>query len=157
LPLGGGWWVGKLLDFHEPPLLESVSNAGVDAYRILRLPSLVVTGDWVIRVEKAASGASVVSKRSVLCKGGSELGIGSDWGREHVTGSVRVDEDTWDAVSSCMQRAFWGAPARDSELEADGTTFVVEGIRGGDYHLISRQDSNDRPDPILECTLSWNV
>lgn len=131
-PFEAGWFAGKLIDFRESPLAEHARSRGVTAYRVLYLPSLVLTGDWVVRVEHGAGGARLTSKRSVKCEDrkGDGLALGVQY--------LRMSEKRWTDLAACMEQAFWSAPYRDSVDGFDGMTVVVEGFRSGRYHIVQR-------------------
>lgn len=131
-PFEARWFAGKLIDFREPPLAEHTTAQGVTVYRVLYLPSLVLTGDWVVRVEHDADGTKATSKRSVECEDrkGEGLALGVQ--------TLHMSNKRWTDLAACMDQAFWSAPYDDSVLGFDGMTVVLEGFRGGRYHIVKR-------------------
>jgi hypothetical protein len=121
-----------LRDFHEPSLLERTNDHATHEYRVMTLPSLVVTGDSVITIRQRGAGATLESKRSILC----EDHIGD--GLATLVEKRAVDANTWRELAACMDHAFWEAPPRDGVNGADGVTTVIEGVRDGKYHFAHR-------------------
>jgi hypothetical protein len=149
------WYENHLRAMREPSLWDlSRNNTSVEVYRFLWLRSfdqpiavrLVVTPTGGLLISKATSGKAgfgsgrlIRDRESVLSK------ESTSW---FLQGVDRVD--------------FWNAPSRDNRSaktsEVSGAEWIIEGVRGGRYHVIDRwsPDSND-PAHVLGIMLVINL
>ncbi|MFI5456796.1 MAG: hypothetical protein ACHRXM_15220, partial [Isosphaerales bacterium] len=135
-------WYSKHLYAMAEPSLWKLSQRDRDAtvYRLLWLPSF--HHPVSVRIARTAEGAKL-HVRVLDGKGGYEPG------RVAIDRNITLADEERKNLDRYLERAsFWTMstrPADDGGVE-DGDQLIVEGIRGGTYHVVDRQ----MPDPAYE-------
>lgn len=146
------WYSSHLLAMQEQPLYPPDADQS-DVYRLLYL----LCWDSPVLVRFSLTGAvwRVVCKRT---NGFSEFGFGGQL----------TDEDPRDLSPDEAARflslldgaAFWDMPSCDLSLGFDGAHAVLEGVKGGRYHVVDRWSPHETPyaelvDFILALCPDW--
>ncbi len=132
-------WYSEHLDAMDEPSLWKLSQRDRDAtvYRLLWLPSF--HHPVCVRIARTAEGARLRA-RVLDGKGGYEPG------RVAVDRNIALADEEWMTLDRHLEQAeFWAMTTRsadDGGVE-DGAQLIVEGIKGGTYHVVDRQ----MPDP----------
>jgi hypothetical protein len=130
-------WYGKHLASMSEPSLSCSRPTMSEAYRFLWLRTF--HEPWAIRVERTATGAYLLAVETDG-RGGYEPGRPSD------SFSRTLDSRGWNAIAGCVQAAdFWQMPLNDERRGEDGAEWIVEGLRGGEYRVISRWSPGSGP------------
>jgi hypothetical protein len=130
-------WFSKHLRAMAEPSLSDLARRDPQAvvYRFLELPSF--THPIGIRITKARDGATL---RVVILDGQG----GYEPGGVAVDRVVHLTLDQWQELERRIEEAnFWNLdtePPKEAGGVADGSMFVLEGVRGGQYHVIHRPD-----------------
>jgi hypothetical protein len=123
-------WYGKHLAAMNEPSLSCSRPTTSEAYRFVWLRSF--HEPWAIRVERTATGAHLFAVETDG-RGGYGAGRPSD------TISRELDSSGWNSLAACIQSAdFWQMPLDEERSGFDGAEWIVEGLRGGEYRVISR-------------------
>jgi hypothetical protein len=123
-------WYGKHLASMKEPSLSCSRPATSEAYRFVWLRSF--HEPWAIRVERTATGAHLFAVETDG-RGGYGAGRPSD------TIARALDGSGWNNLAVCIQSAdFWRMPLDEERTGADGAEWIVEGLRDGEYRVISR-------------------
>jgi len=122
------------------PALDSISNCGVEVYRLLVVP--IRDYVWTVRLELAGDSVRVVTK--------TLSGVG---GYEHPTHQLssafekRQGRALFDSVSRLIDSAtIWSLPETDYSRRMDATSYILEVRQGCRYRRLYREaaDSSDR-------------
>ncbi len=134
------WYSKHLAALGEPSLLTLTQrDRDVTIYRLLWLPSF--HHPVCVRIERASEGARLHAK--VLDGKG-----GYDPGQIAIDRRLTLDAEQWDRLEQLLdEAAYWELPTRlADDGGCDGDQLVVEGVRGGKYHVVDRWD----PDPVYK-------
>jgi hypothetical protein len=128
---GGDEWYSRFLRaMGELRLAEGAAGSTDQIFRLTVLPSF--TTPLAVRLHRRGSSAVVVT--TVLGGAGGYEPGGVVW-----HDSVEV---TPGDAESYLQRAkvaeFWSMPVQANDLGFDGTTWMLEGVQGGRYHVVVR-------------------
>jgi hypothetical protein len=130
------WYSEDLFAMKEPSLTTlRDEKPGAVAYRFLWTPSFHPA--LTVRIVPSASGATLFAVQL------EKAGYGG--GKPSVSKSIRLNREQWQDFERRVNDArFWSLPT-DCEKRgmADGAAFVMEGVRGGEYHVVH---ANSQPD-----------
>lgn len=130
-------WYSKHLAAMREPSLSCSRPASAEAYRFVWLRSF--HEPWAVRVERTPGGAHLFAVET-SGRGGYDPGRPSD------TISREIGSGGWNTVVACVQSAdFWNLPLKDPRLGLDGAAWIVEGLRAGEYRVISRWSPDTGP------------
>ena len=126
--------------FQEPELLAPASKESPEVYRLLVVPTF--SRPLSIRIERRGAEYFITSK-TLSGQGGYDPGHLQDV-REYV-----IMPREWHHFKGLLQEsAFWLLPAEDKKFEPDsegsveicldGSTWLLEGLRNGEYHAVER-------------------
>ena len=116
---------------NEPSLWELArSDKQIGAYRLLWLPT------WgrpvAVRIERSGK---LVTLNAVLLGGDG----GYEIGELATSKRVALSERDWDTLVARTQGAgFWNMPTSIDDAGVDGERLVVEGLKNGEFHVVSR-------------------
>lgn len=124
------WYSGDLRAMGEPSLAQP--RAGVlESYRFLWLAG-PRTDHTAVRIDRTSNGPALTVK--VL-----DCAVGHDPGRKVTDRTRPLTQEQWNDFLQLLERAgFWSMPTRDSRRGLDGAEWVLEGVRGGEYHVVDR-------------------
>jgi hypothetical protein len=140
-PVGQGhgtkasWYAMHLKALHEPSLWEMAQDPKAEAYRFLWLRSF--HHPIAVRLVVRSSGSGWMHTRMTSGKGGYGPGriihSGVFWLAKTKTQSFLAAIDGLD---------FWNLPTfpgtDESSVGLDGAQWIVEGVKGGRYHVVDR-------------------
>lgn len=153
------WYSGTLSALQEPSLFALRDDKSTQVYRFLWLPSFHLPISVRLTVNTDGSGSIVT--RSVDSHAGLLTKPASDTGKLIRDTTIVIDKAQTQAVLDKLQRAaFWSMPTEEEQqqpqasgpsaggrtfvrLEADGSRWIVEGVRGGEYHVVDRWSPDD--------------
>lgn len=118
----------------EPSMWKKAREDGrLDAYRFLWLPGFdAAYRPVVVRIEMAGQQASLIVVQ--LGKGGEE-----EAGKIVLSKRASLNQDQWNHLTKLVRRAdFWDMPSRINDLGLDVEALLVEGAKGGEYHVVVR-------------------
>jgi hypothetical protein len=135
------WYVKHLRAMHEPSLLKLSKDTSKQSYRFLWLRTFhhpVST-----RLEVADDGSAQLFVKVLNGKGGY------DPGRMIINHTIKVSKDSVDYFLGLLQKAdFWNIPTEQPESSAigvDGAQWIIEGVGGGQYHVVDRWSPDEGP------------
>ncbi len=134
------WYSKHLKAMKEPSLWGLSRNAGgPESYRLLLLPSF--THPIAVRITKDGVGATL---RAVVLTGKG----GYEPGRVAIDRTLSLDAGQWAGLEKEIEAAeFWSLPTTVADDSGtDGEQYVVEGLKGGRYHVVDRWE----PDPAYK-------
>jgi hypothetical protein len=120
--------------FKDEPLLRAISQRDHDAtiYRLIWLPTY--HHPVCVRIHRTSEGARL---SAVVFDGKG----GYDPGQVAIDKSVRLGADQVKDLDRHMeQAAFWTMPTEEKfdGVVADGDSLILEGVKGGRYHIVRR-------------------
>jgi hypothetical protein len=126
--------------FQEPDLLDSASKESDVVYRLFVIPTF--TNPFMIKVKSQGAEYLVTSK--VLSGQG-----GYDPGHLQVVRERFIAPRDWHRFQGFLQKAsFWLLPSEDTRFKLvskgdgvvclDGSTWLLEGLEKGQYHIVER-------------------
>lgn len=152
------WYSNALRSLQEPSLFALRNDPSLQIYRFLRLSSF---GHPIsVRLTINADGSSSIVTRSVDNSPGFLTNPASVTGRLIMDTSTPVDKEQTEKVLEHLQRvAFWEMTTDEEEqprrlgsrshtapvLRHDGSQWILEGIRGGKYHVVDRWSPKQNP------------
>lgn len=120
-------WYGKhLRAMNERSLLD---NWDSEVYRFLWLR----TFDHPVVVRVQRNGLNLVS---VELNGAGGYEPGTRWRKDNVA----ISQDDWRSFTALLEKAsFWSMETNSpDDIGRDGSQWVLEGLRGGRYHIVDR-------------------
>ena len=128
----------KLLEtFKEPPLCKEGVKGRAQSYIFLWLPTF--EHPIFMRVNVGQDGRGTLSTKTLSGEGGYDLG------KLETTATRKLSRDEEvELFSTLADIGFWTLPAsvkNPYELVLDGTTWVIEGVRDGQCHTVTRESS----------------
>jgi len=128
-------WYGNHLKAMSEPVLWKESKSGAERYRFLWLRTF--DHPISVRVESTGSTATLFFKE--LNGAG-----GYDPGELIATKSVVINPEAWCAFIKKLDQAnYWNGPLERDDLGHDGSQWILEGVRGGRYHVVDRWTPRD--------------
>ena len=126
------WYTAQLTALQEPSLLALVKNPTAESYRFLWLRSF--HHPFAIRVDIKSDGTSVLTTKLASGAGGFRPGTLSQ-----DTSRVLTKEETQKFLSRLNALKFWSLPNPVNDQKGtDGSQWIVEGVKGGHYHVVDR-------------------
>ena len=125
--------------FRETPIVPA-ANPSTEIYRLFVVPTF--SHPLSIRVERGGGDYILVAKR-LSGQGGYGWGTLKDEKRR------RLSEKEWRGLLKLLdETSFWTLPTGDARFERnekgeeliclDGTSWILEGVRGAKYHVVDR-------------------
>lgn len=135
------WYSEHLTALKEPSLFESKQDGAAQSYRFLWLRTF--NHPVAVRVLIHADGSGTLVTKMADGMGGYEPG------NLIVDKTEPLPADRVKKFSEELQHlGYWtlpGLPGRETIVGADGSRWVIEGIRHGTYHLVDRWSPQDGP------------
>jgi len=126
------WYSGDLKALKEPSLLQMASSPQTESYRFLWLRTF--HHPVSIRLDIKPDGSSVVTKKITNGRGGYAPGALIENSSRPMT-----TIQTKDFLAEINESQFWSTPAYLSTVNGnDGSEWIIEGIKGGKYHVVAR-------------------
>lgn len=127
-----GWYERHLSAMEEPPLLKSAGRKNVEVYRFLWLRTF--HPPLAFRLEVRGDGTGSLTAKSASGAGGYDPGR-LDSNRTLALDAKRVRQFT----AALGRLDFWKLATRDPGPPGfDGARWVLEGAKGGRYHVVDR-------------------
>lgn len=124
------WYSVFLEAFHEPDL-RITPLSSPDLYRFLWLPTF--SQPVSIRIESHEAGGG-----TVVLVAGSGAG-GYEPGKVVRRDSLSITASEWAQLTDGVAAAqLWSMSAAGGRQGLDGSSWLIEGVRGGHYHLVDR-------------------
>jgi len=128
------WYSDELTQLKEPSLLEPQVGASAESDRFLWLRSF--HADMCIRLDVNGDGTSRVTTKITADKPAT--------GKAKTTRVTQVTkEQTASFLAIVDQNGFWKLLTFDSYRGLDGTVWIIEGTKGGTYHVVDRWTPKD--------------
>jgi hypothetical protein len=154
----GTWYACTLSALEEPPLFVLRDNGSLQVYRFLWLPSF--HRPISVRLTINVDGSGSIVARSVDRHTGLLAKIPSDTGKLILDTTSDVNKAQVQDVLGQLQRlAFWTMPTEEppapqasattdhsytfKSVGLDGSQWILEGVRGGEYHAVDRWSPKD--------------
>ena len=135
------WYAKHLHAMHEPSLLGLSTDASRESYRFLWLRSF--HHPVSARLEVAKDGSAHLSVKVLSGRGGYEPG------HIFLNRNTSVSKEAVVHFLQLLQKAdFWNIPTEEEEgnvVGLDGAQWIMEGVRGGQYHVVDRWSPDDGP------------
>ena len=123
-------WYSKHLSAMKEESFYFIGNSEVESYRFLWLRTFhhpVSVRVW------SAGGERFVTLKELSGAGGYKPG------RLLVDRTRTLSQGEWDEFTRLLeQTCYWELPTWDGRLGTDGTQWVLEGVRAGRYHVVTR-------------------
>lgn len=134
------WYVPHLRAMHEPSLWELSKKQSGETYRFLWLRTFHHPVSARLLVASDGSGELVVKVLSG--QGGYKPG--------HLihNRTIKVDKEAVDHLLELLGKAdFWNAPTEQENgvVGCDGAQWIMEGAKGGQYHVVDRWSPEEGP------------
>jgi hypothetical protein len=145
----------------EPPLFALRNNRSLQVYRFLWLPSF--HRPISVRLTINADGSGSIVARSVDRHTGLLTKVPSDTEKLILDTTSAVDKAQVQDVLGQLQRlAFWAMPTEEDQappqtsetahqsptlrvVGLDGSQWILEGVRDGEYHVVDRWSPKENP------------
>jgi hypothetical protein len=155
----GTWYAGTLSALEEPPLFVLRDNRSLQVYRFLWLPSF--HRPISVRLTINADGSGSIVARSVDRHTGSLGKVPSDTGKLILDTKSGVDKaQVQDVLGQFQRLGFWAMPTEEAQaapqastttdhgytfesVGLDGSQWILEGVRDGEYHVVDRWSPKD--------------
>ena len=129
-------WFGADLAAMGEPVLSCPRAGQTEAYRLLLLRSW--QPPWAIRIERAADGAELQATQLSAERTEDVAARPTERRLRHLSASE------WERLAAAVRAAtFWTLSAPETTLGNDGQTWVIEGLRAGQYHVVERWEPRD--------------
>lgn len=151
------WYSGTLSALQEPSLFALRNDKSIQAYRFLWLPSF--HRPISVRLTINADGTGAIVTRSVDSHAGLLTKPTSDTGKLIRDATSVIDEmQVKEALAQLQRLTFWSMPTDEEQavpqsdsagrpivrvVGVDGARWVLEGLRGGEYHVVDRWSPHD--------------
>ena len=133
------WYSQELKLLEEPSLLKQSKNPSCESNRFLWLRSF--HHPVAIRLDMRADGIGVLTTKVASGAGGFRPG--------HLvenTSRPLTREQTQAFLTRLLRVSFWSLPSHvNDETGTDWSQWVIEGVRGGKYHLADRWSPDSGP------------
>jgi hypothetical protein len=136
--LASSWYSSQLKALDEPPLFARRSYKNVECYRFTWLRTF--HRPVVLRVDIKQSGDATFTIKVASGKGGYEPG--------KLVREVRkplAEPALTKLRSTVLDAKFFSLPTAGGDEGLDGSRWIVEVVRGGRYHVVSRWTPQDGP------------
>ena len=147
------WYSFTLRALHEPSLFALRNDQSLQVYRFLWLPSF--HRPISIRLTINAYGSGSIVARSVDNHAGLLTKPASDTGELILDQTVAIDKiQAQDVLQRLQLLAFWSLPTEEEQqapqssgesdgprlrvVQVDGSQWILEGLREGEYHVVDR-------------------
>jgi hypothetical protein len=132
------WYSEQLTALKEPSLFESKQDGTVQSYRFLWLRTF--NHPVAVRVLIHSDGSGTLVTKMADGRGGYEPG-------NLIVAKIEpLPVDRVKRFSEEAQRlGYWTLPGREIKVGLDGSQWVIEGVRGGTYHLVDRWSPENGP------------
>jgi hypothetical protein len=158
------WYSLTLRDLREPSLFALRNDPSLQVYRFLWLPSF--HRPISIRLAINADGDGSIVARSVDNHAGLLTKPASDTGELILDKTVAIDKiQVQDVLQRLQLLAFWSLPTEEEQqaaqssggpdgprlrvVQLDGSQWILEGLREGEYHVVDRWSPQDSSYPQL--------
>lgn len=153
------WYACTLRELNEPSLFALRNDKSAQVYRFLWIPSF--HRPISVRLTINIDGTGSVVTRSVDSHAGLLTKPASDMGKLiQDTATVIDQEQVKDVVEQLQRLSFWSMPTEKEQLtrprsksgsgstvllpiHLDGSQWILEGLRGGEYHVVDRWSPRD--------------
>jgi hypothetical protein len=131
------WYSNTLRALHEPSIFALRDDKSLQVYRFLWLPSFQLPISVRLTVNRGGSGSIVA--RSVDTHTGLVGKVPSDTGRLNLDKNVVVEKAEVDVVLRELEAfSFWSMPTEERQFGLDGSQWILEGVRQGEYQVVDR-------------------
>jgi hypothetical protein len=131
-PLKNQWYTAQLIALQEPSLFALVKDPTAESYRFLWLRSF--QHPVAIRLDPKPDGTSVLTTKISSGAGGFRPGDLTE-----NTSRVLPSEETQKFLLRLNQLKFWSLPNPvNDQRGTDGSQWIIEGVKGGHYHVADR-------------------
>ena len=125
----GNWYSGQLRAMNESPMY-SPDHRRLESYRFLWLRSF--HHPVAVRIWKCGT------DRCISVKEADGAG-GYEPGRLIVNHTRILATAEWDEFMRRLEEAcYWNLPTREDDRGFDGANWILEGVKGGRYHIVDR-------------------
>ena len=132
------WYSRHLTAMEEPSLLKAADNKKIEIFRFIWLRTF--HPPFVFRLHVRADGSGSLTAKSASGSGGY------DPGRLTLSKTLTLDAKRVQPFTSGLDKlGFWKLPTQDTRTGFDGAQWVLEGVKGGQYHVIDRWSPEDGP------------
>lgn len=126
------WYSSQLHALQEPSLFQLAKSPSAESYRFLWLRSF--NHPVAIRLDPKPDGTSVLTTKVADGAGGFRPGTLSENSSRLLT-----REQTQAFLSRVDKLGFWKAPNPvNDQRGTDGSQWIIEGVKGGQYHVVDR-------------------
>lgn len=140
------WYSSTLRALLEPSFFATKSDSSQQVYRFLWLPSF--HRPISVRVTVNVDGGGSIVTRSVDSHAGLLTKPASDTGKLTLDAAIAVNKAQVQEMLEQLQRLdFWSLSAElgVDQLGEDGSHWILEGVRAGEYHVVDRWSPTDGP------------
>ncbi len=127
------WYSHQLIALEEPSLLEA-SRSSVEQYRFLWVRTF--HHPVVIRLVVNADGSGTLTEKIASGQGGYDPGK-----LDHNVLRPITAKEVGSYLSMIRKAKFWSLPTYpppSSMIGCDGSEWIIEGVKGGEYHVVNR-------------------
>jgi hypothetical protein len=130
--LKSNWYSSQLRALEEPSLFDLAKTPSAESYRFLWLRSF--NHPIAIRLDPRPDGTSVLTTKVASGEGGFHPGV-----VDENSSRVLTKNETQTFLSKVDKLGFWQAPNPvNDQGGTDGSQWIIEGVKGGRYHVIDR-------------------
>jgi hypothetical protein len=125
------WYAAQLRAMHEPSLLDLAKDKSILAYRFVWLRTF--HHPIAVRILIRPNGTAQLTSVEMTGAGGYSPGVIAN----SQTREVRNDEVMrFQALLHAID--YWSMPTQDSDVGLDGASWILKGVRDGQYHVVTR-------------------
>jgi hypothetical protein len=146
------WYSRQLTALHEPSLLTQSKNLSVQSYRFLWLRTF--HQPIAVRLEVKADGTGILTTKIASGAGGYAPG--------HLvtnTSKPLTEQQTESFLHKIDVDKFWELPPvlLKEQQGDDGSQWIIEGVKGGKYHIASQWSPEQGPIHDLGTVLAFEL
>lgn len=134
------WYSEQLTVLKEPSEFNRASNPSLESYRFLWLRTF--HHPIAVRIDLSKDGSAVLTTK--MASGAAGFPNKRGYMIENISRPL-LPEQTQELLLELNRTCFWQLPAVDQYRGDDGAEWIVEGVKNGKYHLVTRWSPQEGP------------
>ncbi len=134
------WYSHELRVLEEPSLLKLADDTSLESYRFLWLRTF--HHPVAIRLDVKADGTGTLTTKIANVEAGFPRAKPAHL-LDNASRQLTL-ERTQEFLAQVKRASFWSLPSHvDDQTGTDGSQWIIEGVKGGKYHVVDRWSPNE--------------